>query len=63
MNNKEIKEALNNILYDMEYAAFNLCDDYVNKEDSLDRRIVESTCPKISLLLAVRKLKETIKNL
>lgn len=39
----------------MEYAAHNLCE---KTNDDIDCRVVDSTCPEISLFLAIRELKE-----
>jgi hypothetical protein len=55
----QLTQLLSGALYDLEYAAFNLCE--TRKEEELDERIVESTCPEASLLLAIRKIKSAIK--
>ncbi len=51
MNNK----AFERLKYDLEYAAFNLCE----KSDSdVGKGVIESTCPETTLLLAIRNLSE-----
>jgi hypothetical protein len=65
-NNKKTKEAearlasdysdlLAGILYNLEYAAYNLCDDI--KYTDLPKGITDSTGPEESLLIAIRDLK------
>ena len=43
----------------MEYAAFNLCEtiELKNRDNS---RVLESTCPETSLLIAIRDMKDAL---
>jgi hypothetical protein len=46
------------IMYDLEYAAYNLC----TKTDSdVGRGVIESTCPEATLLLAIRRFSDLCK--
>ena len=46
---------LSGVINDLEYAAFNLCE---KTDDDVHPGVVESTCPEVTLFLAIRKLKQ-----
>jgi hypothetical protein len=52
---KENNKALKQILYGLEYAAYNLCDG--KKYTDLPHGIIESTCSEETLLISIRNLK------
>lgn len=54
---EELENTISQSLGNMEYAAFNLCENTDLTTRSKDR-VVESTCPETSLLIAIRDLKE-----
>lgn len=54
---QRVPEGLSHILSELEYAAFNLC---TNTTEASAERIIESTCPEVSLWIAIRDLKSLL---
>lgn len=56
---KELENTIKQSLDNIEYAAFNLCET-VDLASRCKGRVVESTCPETSLLIAIRDMKEAL---
>ena len=50
-----MSDLLPGIIHDLEYAAFNLCE---KTDCDIPPGVIESTCPEVTLLLAIRRLKQ-----